>query len=137
MSYLGSVLLSKFDDTGIDDGINVRRVVRSLLRVEFAGEPLHDVEIGWAVQFDWVAVKEVRHHNKVAVGGELVSNQLDVVELVADDICDAMQSQCSWWSTKRREGWLTSGWHCRQARQRYRSRSRQAVTACLEAFPHA
>lgn len=39
----------------------------SLLWMILSIQPLHDIEVGWPVQLDWVAVKEIWHHDKVAV----------------------------------------------------------------------
>lgn len=137
-TYLSSVLLAKLDDAGVDDGIDVRGIVGALLRVVFAGEPLLDVEVVRAVQLDGVAVEEVGHQDEVAVGGQLVGDELDVDELVADDIGDAVLAlvspSCS--RARRRAGWLTSRWHSRWARQRYRSQSRQVGISCLAVFLH-
>lgn len=49
-------------------------------------EPLHQIEsLGW-VERDGVPFKQVGHHDKVAIGGELVGDELGVVEFVADDV---------------------------------------------------
>jgi hypothetical protein len=42
-------------------------------------EPLHDVNIAQAVHGDRVAVEEVGHQGQVAVGGELIGDQLAVL----------------------------------------------------------
>jgi hypothetical protein len=85
------MLLTQFNDTAVDDGIDVRRIMSTLVRVILAAEPLHDIEVGWAVEGDWVTVEQVGHHDEVAIGCELVGDELDVVELVADDVGDAVQ----------------------------------------------
>jgi hypothetical protein len=90
VAYLDTMLLSHLDDAGVDDWVNVRWVVSTLLGVILAAEPLHDIEALRTVELDWVAVEQVRHHNKVAVGSQLVGDELDIVELVADDIGDAI-----------------------------------------------
>lgn len=90
VAYLDTVLLSQLDDAGINDGIDVGRVVSALLGVVLASEPLHDVETLGSVELDWVSIEQIRHHHEVAVCGELVSNKLGIVELVADDVGNAM-----------------------------------------------
>jgi hypothetical protein len=52
------------------------------------GQPLHDVEVSAAelVELDGVALEEVGHDGPVAVGGELVGDQLGVDQGVAHDI---------------------------------------------------
>lgn len=50
------------------------------------GQPLHDVKVIWAVERDWVALEEIGHDDVVAISGELVGDELGVVELVADDV---------------------------------------------------
>jgi hypothetical protein len=86
------VLLPHLDDARVDDWVDVGGQVVALLRVVLAVEPLHDVEAVGPVQLDWIAVEEVWHHHEVAVGGELVGDQLCVVELVADHVGDAVLS---------------------------------------------
>lgn len=54
--------------------------------MECALKPLHDVEIIVAVQRNGILVEQIRHEHEVAVGGELVGNQLSVEETVTDDI---------------------------------------------------
>ena len=54
--------------------------------IAVARPPLHEVEVGWAVQLKGVAVEEIGHDDVVAVGGELVRNELGIDELVTDDI---------------------------------------------------
>jgi hypothetical protein len=88
-TYLAIVLGSHLHDAGIDNGIDRGRQMRRLLWVVLALEPLHNVEIAGAVQGDRVAVEEVGHQDKVAIGGELVGDELGIVEAVADDIGDA------------------------------------------------
>ena len=89
MNYLDAVLLSHLDDARIDDGIDVRRVVGALLGVVLAAKPLHDIESFRSVELDWIAIEKVRHHHEVAICSKLVSDQLDVDELVANDVRDA------------------------------------------------
>jgi hypothetical protein len=71
--------------------------VSALLGMVLAAEPLHDVEAFGPVELDWVAIKEIGHHDKVAVRSKLVSNELDVIELMANNIGDAgcCQSSCT------------------------------------------
>jgi hypothetical protein len=64
-----------------------------LIGMILAIEPFHDVEVARAVELDWVAVEEIGHHHEVAVGGELVGDQVGVVEAVANDVCDAEDGQ--------------------------------------------
>jgi hypothetical protein len=59
----------------------------------FTTEPLHDVKAFRAVEFNWIAIEKIRHQDEIAIRRKLVSNQLHVVELVADDVCDAATGQ--------------------------------------------
>lgn len=43
------------------------------------GEPGHKVEVGGAVELEGVAVKGVEEQSQVAVGGELISDELAVL----------------------------------------------------------
>ena len=52
--------------------------------------PFHDVEITRFVQRDGILVEQVGHDHEVSVGGELVGDELDIVEAVADDVGDAV-----------------------------------------------
>lgn len=49
-------------------------------------QPGHDVEVFGPVELDRVALEEVGHDGVVAVGGELVGDQLGVDELMADHV---------------------------------------------------
>ena len=51
-------------------------------------DPAGEVEVGGPVQRDGVAEEHVGHVGEVAVGGELVGDQLGVLEAVADDVGD-------------------------------------------------
>ena len=53
-------------------------------------QPLHDVEVAGAIQGDGILVEKVGHQDKVAIGSELVGDELSVVEAVADDVGDAV-----------------------------------------------
>jgi len=48
--------------------------------------PLHEVEVGRAVQLKRVAVEDIGHYDVVAIGRELIRNELSIDELVSDDI---------------------------------------------------
>ena len=72
--------------TGVNDGIDCRGQMAALRPA--LCQPGHQVKaFGW-VKGNRVAIKEVRHHDEVAVCGELVGDELDVVESVANDIGD-------------------------------------------------
>lgn len=88
MNYLDSVLLSHLDDTRIDDWVDVRRVVGALLGMILSSKPLHDVETFRPVELDWIAIKQIRHHHKIAIRGQLVRNKLCIDKFVANDISD-------------------------------------------------
>jgi hypothetical protein len=49
-------------------------------------QPGHDVEVLGAVELDGVALEEIGHDDEVAVGGELVGDELGVDELMADHV---------------------------------------------------
>lgn len=49
-------------------------------------EPLEEIEAGGPHQRHGVAVEEVGHADEVAGGGELVGEQLEVDEFVAEDV---------------------------------------------------
>ena len=51
-------------------------------------EPLEEIKALGLVQRHGVAVEEVGHADQVAVGGELVGDQLGVDEAVAEDVGD-------------------------------------------------
>ena len=88
----------------VSDGTNLLRALlfhvrQSLLdnRVDLVGkvalalratllQPSHDVEILGAVELDGVALEEIGHDDEVAVGGELVGDELGVDELMADHV---------------------------------------------------
>ena len=50
----------------LDDRVHVRRQV--------VLQPAHQVEVRWRVKLNRVTVEEVKHHDEVAVGGELVGD---------------------------------------------------------------
>jgi hypothetical protein len=79
------LLLQRFD-SGLDDWVDGLLGVR-ILAVAAGREPLHEVEVGRAIQREGIAVEHVDDQRQVAVGGELVSNQL-AVDPDADDIGD-------------------------------------------------
>jgi hypothetical protein len=62
----------------------------SLLWVICALEPLHDVKAVTTVQRNGILVEEIRTQHKVAIGSELVGDQLSVDETMADDIRNAV-----------------------------------------------
>jgi hypothetical protein len=71
----------------LDDRVDGVRQVALALGAAL-GQPLHDVEVSSAelVELDGVALEEVGHDGPVAVGGELVGDQLGVDQGVAHDI---------------------------------------------------
>ena len=82
------VLRAHLDQAGVDDRVDGGREVGDSVGVESSAHPCLDVEVTWAVEWDRVAVEEVRHQDEVAVGGELVGDELRVDELVADHVGD-------------------------------------------------
>lgn len=72
----------------VNDRVDSWREMGDLLLRVLALHPLLDVEVAWTVQRDGVAVKEVGHHNEVAVCGELVCNELGVDRFVPDHVGD-------------------------------------------------
>ena len=88
----------------VSDGTNLLRALlfhvrQSLLdnRVDLVGkvalalratllQPGHDVKVLGAVKLDGVALEEIGHDDEVAVGGELVGDELGVDELMADHV---------------------------------------------------
>jgi hypothetical protein len=77
-NLLGSVFALQLFKGFRNDGVHGV----SLMRLH----PLHDVEVCWAIEGNWVPVEKIWHQNKIPIGSELVSNKLRVVEAVADDI---------------------------------------------------
>jgi hypothetical protein len=71
----------------LDDRVDSVRQVALALGAAL-GQPLHDVKVSSAelVELDGVALKKIGHDDPVAVGGELVGDQLGVDEGVAHDI---------------------------------------------------
>jgi len=72
--------------TGVNNRIDCRGQMAALRPA--LCQPVHQVKALGPVEGNRVAIKEVRHHDEVAVCGELVSDELDVVESVAHDIGD-------------------------------------------------
>lgn len=79
-------LLAQVLDGGVDDGEDGVGRVWGLAVRRFAGEPLHDLEALRRVNEDGIVVHDVGDDGEVAVGGELVGEQLRVGELVAEDV---------------------------------------------------
>ena len=61
-----------------------------LLLAVLALHPFLDVEVAGAVERDGVAVEQVGHEDEIAIRGELVGDELGVVEAVTDHVGDAM-----------------------------------------------
>ena len=93
----------------LDDGVDLfGRVARAFAAVL---QPVHDVEALGAVQGDGVAVEEVGHDDEVAVGGELVGDELGVDEAVADDLVGKRVSgELVWNVSEEDEHQSGSGW---------------------------
>lgn len=51
-------------------------------------EPAHEIKVRGAIQRDWIAVEQVGHDDEVAIGRQLVGDELGVREAVADDISE-------------------------------------------------
>lgn len=103
---LDSILLSHCLYTLLDDRVNDWRQVRSFLLVVFTLHPLLNVEVAWPVQWNRVAIEQVGHEDKVAalcqccfvgaswyspIRGELVGDELGIVEAMSDHISDAVE----------------------------------------------
>jgi len=90
--YVGTNLASIFRphlyQTRVDDRIDHGRQVCDLFLIILSLYPLHDVKVARSVEWDGVAMEQVGHHDKVAVGRELVGDELCVDEAVADDVGD-------------------------------------------------
>lgn len=50
--------------------------------------PFLDVEVARSVERDGIVVEQIGHEDEVAIGGELVGDQLGIVESVADHVGD-------------------------------------------------
>ena len=69
----------------LDDRVDLVGQVALALRAALL-QPSHDVEVLGAVELDGVALEEIGHDDEVAVGGELVGDELGVDELMADHV---------------------------------------------------
>lgn len=69
----------------LDDRVDGVRQVALALGTALL-QPGHDVEVLGAVQLDGVAFEKVGHDDPVAVGGELVGDELGVDEFMADHV---------------------------------------------------
>lgn len=85
-NLLQAHLRPHLDQAGVDDGVDGRGQMAALGPA--LGQPRHEIKVVRAVERDGVAVEEVGHDDVVAVGGELVRDELGVVEAVPDDIGD-------------------------------------------------
>ena len=79
---------AELDDARVDDRVDGWGEVRSFVGAVFALHPLWELEAVGPVEGDGVAGEEVRHGDEVAVGGELVGEELGVYEGVADHVGD-------------------------------------------------
>ena len=82
------VLGAHLDEAGVDDGVDLGREMGLPTLVIRAFHPGLDVEVARAVKGDGIAGEEVGHQDEVAVGGELVGDELRVDEGVADYVGD-------------------------------------------------
>lgn len=90
-AYLRLVLGPQFDDTGVDDWIDVDwRMCNLLLFGVCALNPLLDVEVARTIQGERVTVENIGHDHEIAISCELIGDQLGIVEVVADHIGDAV-----------------------------------------------
>jgi hypothetical protein len=69
----------------LDDRVDLVRQVALALGAALL-QPGHDVEVFGAVELHGVALEEVGHDDVVAVGSELVGDELGVDELMADHV---------------------------------------------------
>lgn len=59
-------------DDGLDDGVDLLEGVA--IAGAAGGQPFHNVEAFWAIKGDGVALEEIGHNDKVAIGGEVVGD---------------------------------------------------------------
>jgi len=85
-----AVLLLQILDGGLDDRVDSLDRVR-VLAIRAMVEPLHEIETFRSVERQGISVEHVDDDGVVAVGGELVGNEL-AVEPDADDIGDEDQA---------------------------------------------
>ena len=90
MSHLAVVLCPHLDQARIDDGVHHRRQVRLFIWVVFSSQPFLDIEVAGSVERNRVLVEDVGHQDEIAIGSELIGDELCVVEAVADNVRDAV-----------------------------------------------
>jgi hypothetical protein len=52
----------------------------------FASTPLLHIELACFVERNRITIKQIRHHDNIAIHRKLISNELGVDEPVADDV---------------------------------------------------
>jgi hypothetical protein len=48
--------------------------------------PFRKIKVRWPIQWDGVAMEQIGHDDEVAIGGELVGDQLGIYKFVANDV---------------------------------------------------
>ena len=85
-TYLDVVLGAQFSNGLLQNRVDDGGSVRDLLVVVFAHQPLGEFQASGSTNGDGVTIEEIGDQDEVAIGGELIRDQLSVVEAVAKDI---------------------------------------------------
>lgn len=80
MNYLAAIFLSHRFETCVNNLVDNWWQMGYLLLTVFAMHPLLNFKIPWPVQWNWVIIEEIWHHDEVSVLGKLVCDKLCIYE---------------------------------------------------------